>query len=183
VHLLTTAAESFQVNCLEFTINRSTIKRAPEHFRRRSSEAIKSTFINQNLNYIIVHWDSKLLPDILSNKNIDRLPVIVSASNVEKLLGVPVLTPGTGEKISSAVYNLLLDWNLVDKVQAFVFDTTASNSGRLYGACEKLLKRDILFFACRHHIFEIVLQAVFAHVKITVKNCPDIPLFKRFKNY
>jgi len=45
VHLLTAAAESFQVNCLEFTINRSTIKRAREHFCKQSSEAIKSTFI------------------------------------------------------------------------------------------------------------------------------------------
>lgn len=84
------------------------------------------------------------------------------------------------------MYNLLLDWNLVDKVQAFVFDTTASNSGRLNGSCvllEQLLNHDILFFACRYHIFEIVLQAVFAHVKITVMNGPDIPLFKRFKNH
>jgi hypothetical protein len=32
VHLLTAATESFQVNCLEFIINRSTIKRAREHF-------------------------------------------------------------------------------------------------------------------------------------------------------
>jgi len=74
VHLLTAAAESFQVNCLEFTINRSIIKRAREHFRKQSSEAIKSTFIDQNLNYLIVHWDSKLLPDILSKESIDRLP-------------------------------------------------------------------------------------------------------------
>lgn len=58
------------------------------------------------------------MPDILSKENIDRLPVIVSASNVEKFLGVPALTSGTREKISLAVYNLLLDWNLVDKVQA-----------------------------------------------------------------
>ena len=173
------------MNCLEFTINRSTIKRAREHFRKQSSEAIKSTFIDQNLNYIIVHWDSKLLPDILSKEIIDRLPAIVLASNVEKLLGVPALNSGTGKEISSAVYNLLLDWNLVDKVQAFVFDTTASNSGRLNGACvllEQLLNSDILLFACRHHIFEIVLQAVFAHVKITVTSGPDIPLFKRFKS-
>lgn len=44
VHLLTAAAESFQVNFLEFTINRSTIKRAREHFRKQSAKGIKSTF-------------------------------------------------------------------------------------------------------------------------------------------
>lgn len=103
VHLLTAVAENFHVNCLEFTINGSTIKWFHEHFRKQSSEANKSTVIDQNFNYLIVHWDSKLLPDILSKENIDRLPVIVSASNVEKLLGVPALTSGTGEKISSVV--------------------------------------------------------------------------------
>lgn len=84
------------------------------------------------------------------------------------------------------MYNLLLDWDLIDKVQAFVFDTTSSNSGRLNGGCvllEQLLNRDVLFFACRHHVFEIILQAVFSYVKVTVMNGPDIPLFKRFKNF
>lgn len=182
VHLLTAAAESFQVNFLEFTINRSTIKR--EHFHKQSAEAIKSTFFDLNLNYVNVHWDSKLLPNIISKENVDRLPIIISSSNVEKLLGVNALASDTGKEISSAVYNLLLDWDLIVKVQAFVFDTTSSNSGRLNGACvllEQLLNRDILFFACRHHVFEIILQAVFSYVKVTVMNGPDIPLFKRFK--
>lgn len=182
VHLLTAAAESFQVNFLEFTINRSTIKH--EHFHKQSAEAIKSKFFDLNLNYVNVHCDSKLLPNIISKENVDRLPIIISSSNVEKLLGVPALASDTGKEISSAVYNLLLDWVLIVKVQAFVFDTTSSNSGRLNGACvllEQLLNRDILFFACRHHVFEIILQAVFSYVKVTVMNGPDIPLFKRFK--
>lgn len=83
---------------------------------------------------------------MISKENMDRLPVIVSALNVEKLLGVPALTLGTGKEISSAVFGILEDWDLIDKVQAFVFDTTASNSGRLNGACdllEQLLNRDI----------------------------------------
>jgi hypothetical protein len=56
------------------------------------------------------------LPDISSKENIDRFPVILLALNVKKLLGVSALTSGTEEKISSEVYSLLLDWNLVDKV-------------------------------------------------------------------
>jgi len=79
----------------------------------------------------------------------------------------------------------LYDWCLLDKVEAFVFDTTASNSGRLNGACillEQKLNRNILFFACRHHICLIVLQAVFVTSKLSVMSGPDIPLFKRFKN-
>jgi hypothetical protein len=66
-----------------------------------------------------------------------------------------------------------------------LFDTTASNTGRLNGACtllEKSLDREILFLTCRHHIFELVLQGVFTKVKLFSMTGPDILLFKRFQN-
>jgi hypothetical protein len=100
------------------------------------------------------------------------------------LLGVPEITAASGNEVSaSAVYNTLEDWNLVENVQAFGFDTTASKTGRLKGACtilEQKLERDVLYFGCRHHVFEIVLAAVFTKCKFTVSG-PDIPLFKRFQ--
>lgn len=185
VHLLTAAAESFNVNTSEYIINRSSIKRAREKCREKLSETIKSNFLNINHQYCVVHWDSKLLPGLTGRDTVDRLPVIITAPKVEQLLGVPQLSSGKGNEICSAVYNTLNDWCLLDKVEAFVFDTTASNSGRLNGACillEQKLNRNILFFACRHHIFEIVLQAVFGSSKLSVMSGPDIPLFKRFKN-
>lgn len=114
MHLLRATAEGFEVNCLELTINWSTVKRACKNFCKQLSKAIEPTFIDQNLNYVIVHWDSKQLSDILSIKIIDRLFVNVSASNEQKCLGVSNLTSGTGKEISLTVYNLLLDWNLVD---------------------------------------------------------------------
>jgi hypothetical protein len=82
-----------------------------------------------------VHWDSKLLPDLTRKDTIDHLLVIITALNVEQLLRVPQLPSGNGNKICSAVYNTLNDWCLLDQVEDFVFDTTASNSGRLNGAC------------------------------------------------
>lgn len=36
--------------------------------------------------------------------------------------------------------------------------------------------------ACRHHVFEIILQSVFVGSKFAPSSGPDIPLFKRFKN-
>jgi len=95
------------------------------------------------------------------------------------------LSSGTGKEISSAVYDALNEWNMLEKVQAFVFDTTASNSGRLNGSCvllEQMLNRPILFLACRHHILEIILQTVFSYSKLTTMFGPEIPIFKRFKN-
>lgn len=66
-----------------------------------------------------------------------------------------------------------------------MFDTTASYFGRLKGACvllERKLGRNVLFLACRHHIFEIMLQAVFIEAKFAPSSGPDVALFKRFVN-
>jgi hypothetical protein len=60
--------------------------------------------------------------------------VIITALNVEQLLGVSQLSSGSGNEICSAVYNTLNDWCLLDQIKDFVFDIIASNSGRLIGA-------------------------------------------------
>jgi len=107
VHLLTAVAECFQVNCSEFVINRTSIKKVRENIRKQTSETIKTNFLNFDLNFVVLHWDSKLLPDLLNRKNVERLPIIVTAPNVEKLLGIPPLISGAGKDICSAVHNTL----------------------------------------------------------------------------
>jgi len=74
-------------------------------------------------------------------------------------LGVPKLTAGTEEQEAEAVFGLLNQWRLVNKVQATSFDTTAGNTGRLNGACtllEKKMGHDLLWLACRHHVMELI---------------------------
>lgn len=185
VHILTACVEAVSLNPNDFVINRTSIKRARETFRKNTSMDVKSKFYEMNLNFVVVHWDSKILPDITGKYKVDRLPVIATAPNVEQLLGVPELSSGTGREMASAVYDILQEWSLLDIVQAVVFDTTASNTGRLNGAChllEQKLERDVLHLACRHHIYEIVLQGVFHEIQVSPSTGPDIPLFKRFKN-
>lgn len=185
VHLLTACVDAVHLSPSEFVINRTSIKRAREGFRKKTSLNVKSNFNELNLNYVAIHWDSKILPDITAKSKVDRLPIIATALNVEQLLGVPQLSSGTGREIASAVYDILQEWSLLDIVQAVVFDTTASNTGRLHGACHILtqkLGREVLHLACRHHVYEIVLQGVFSEVQLSPSTGPDIPLFKRFKN-
>lgn len=70
-------------------------------------------------------------------------------------------------------------------MQAFVFDTTTPNSGRLNGSCvllEQILNKPILLLACRHHILEIILQLAFSYSKLTTMSGPEMSIFKRFKN-
>ena len=64
------------------------------------------------------------------------------------------------------------------------FDTTSSNTGRMNGACvliEQGLKVEMLFLACRHHILELVVGAVFTTC-LGVSASPEVLLFKRFKS-
>lgn len=185
VHLITACIEAVALDTNDFAVNRTSIRNARQIFRENNTSNIKSKFIDLNLNYGIVHWDSKILPTLVGKEKCDRLPVVVTALKTEQLLGVPHLSSGTGSEICSAVYDELENWGLLEKIQGFVFDTTAPNSGRLNGACvllEQKLGRNILFLACRHHIFEIILQAVFIEAKFAPSSGPDIPLFKRFVN-
>jgi hypothetical protein len=166
VHLLIACAEVLNVDVNDYAINRSLIKRTRESFRYQISFEIKTAFHQLNLSSVVVHWDSKILPNLIGTENVDRLPVIITAPNVEQLLGVLHLSSSTGKEMSSAVYDTLKDWNMLVKVQAFVFDTTAFNSGKLNGSCvllEQMLNRPILFLANGQHIFEIILQSVFLY--------------------
>ena len=66
-----------------------------------------------------------------------------------------------------------------------VFDTTSSNTGPNNGACARLefyLDQKMLHFACRHHIYEIVLRATF-ELYMGGTSAPKVLLFERFQKF
>ncbi|GBP54469.1 hypothetical protein EVAR_47338_1 [Eumeta japonica] len=66
----------------------------------------------------------------------------------------------------------------------FCFDTTAVNTGLRAGACillEQKIEKDALWLACRHHIMEIVLEAVVVQA-LGPSSGPEILIFKRFRS-
>jgi hypothetical protein len=65
------------------------------------------------------------------------------------------------------------------------FDTTASNTGSQAGACvllEKMLGRELISLACRHHIMELIVAKVFDAL-MGPSSGPNIKLFQRFGEY
>lgn len=86
-------------------------------------------------NYV-VHWDGKLLSDIVGSDTVDRLPIVLSSSGEEQLLGVPKLISGTGIEQATAVHSILNHWGVSQYVKAVCFDTAATNTGIIL----KLLK-------------------------------------------
>ncbi|KAE9528104.1 hypothetical protein AGLY_012526 [Aphis glycines] len=177
VHILIATAQSLGCNANNIAINRSIIRRNRVFLRQKVSDDIKVSFKPDCP--LTVHWDGKILPDITGKDNVDRLPILVSGDGVSKLLSVPKLESGTGEAISNAVIASLFDWSITDRVQSLSFDTTASNTGHINGAC-KLIKekigRKLLYLACRHHILEIVLGAIFTFDPEEWENMPDYQL-------
>lgn len=182
VHLLVAVAEALGHDVHNLIINRTSIKNRRQNIRQNVAECIKKNF-NTESNAVILHWDGKLLPSSKLMRQ-ERLPVIVTFDGTEQLLGVPKLNSGTGEQIAASVFQLLLEWNLTEKVNALCCDTTVSNTGTNKGACailEKKLNKELLYLPCRHHIYEIILRSVFELKMKHHSSGPEIQLFKRFQ--
>jgi len=168
----------------EVALSRSSIQRARSANRSRTASDAKSAF--NPTAPLIVHWDGKLLPDVTGHEKVDRLPVIVTGTDTDRLLGVPKLASGTGQAQADAVVDCLKEWNISQKVRGLCFDTTSSNTGRLNGASciliERGLDKNLLHFVCHHHVLEIVLEKVFTALKVTAASSGPEFLFYSCRN-
>jgi len=102
-----------------------------------------------------------------------------------QLLNVLKLPNGTGSEMAKAVGGALEDWDFTERIGGMSFDTTSSNTGLKNGACvliEQQLKKDLLYFACRHHVLELLLAAAFTTV-IGPTSGPTVIMFKRFQGH
>ncbi|GBN04125.1 hypothetical protein AVEN_232542-1 [Araneus ventricosus] len=186
VFILEATIDALGCNIDEFPISKSSIQRIRTEKRRERAENIKIDFQNKVPDVVTLHSDGKLLPALSARKSKEeRLPIVISYGLKEQLIAVPRLDNSTGKEQEQAFWKAILDWNLENKVQILCCDTTASNTGRFNGACallEQTFYSEMLFFVCRHHVYELVLKAVF-EVKIEqVTTSPDIPLFKKLKD-
>ncbi|KZS06441.1 Cc8K15.2-like protein, partial [Daphnia magna] len=116
--------------------------------------------------HVVVHWDTKLIKKDNGEVN-DRIAILMSGFpqlEIPKLLDVPVISDSTGSS-------------------QHVFDTTSSNTDRFKG-CATCLEKSrgcaVLWFTCRHHVFEIHVQHV-AKENIGKRNQPSETLIKRYQ--
>lgn len=56
-----------------FVINRTSIQRCRQIFRKERASLIKDKFQESNLQDVVLHWDAKLLPNLVGKDIIDRL--------------------------------------------------------------------------------------------------------------
>ena len=96
---------------------------------------------------------------------------------------MPALDDSTGITIANSVYSSLEDWGLLDLVQAVSADTTNANFGCRNGAAvifERMIEKDLLYLACRHHIMELIIGAAFK-AKMPDVTGPNVPIFGKFR--
>lgn len=167
----------------DVSVSRTTIQRARKMNLKLFADAQQEAFSCEQP--LLLHWDGKLLPDIAGGtEQVDRIAILVTGGDIEQLLGVPKIARGTGEQQCNACVAALGNWQLKHLIEGMVFDTTASNTGLKKGACallEKDLGKELVWIACRHHMFEVVLSDVFSVTVGPSGGGPEIELFKRFK--
>ncbi|KAK2727011.1 hypothetical protein QYM36_007756 [Artemia franciscana] len=183
VFVIAETANSLGMTIDQLALNRDSVRRLRAKHRIHSSASIRAKF--QSDVPLVVHWDGKLIPDLIGKEKVDRLPVLVSGKEVLQLLTVAKLPSGTGEAQASAVFGAIEDWGIPGNIRAMCFDTTSSNIGRMSGDCvllEQKLGKELLCLGCRHHIMELVIAAAF-RVCMGSTSSPEVPLFKRFQDY
>lgn len=63
-------------------------------------------------NLATIHWDSKMLPDLMTNEKVERFAIVLSQTSGVELLGVPKIDYETGECQAEAIFTKLFEWNL-----------------------------------------------------------------------
>lgn len=184
VQIIAAVANSLGVDVKTLILNPDSFRKIRDKVRKTRAENIMELFFKYDFTFITLHWDGKLLPDPNNTSfKVDRVPILASTNDLVQILDVPRLDFSTGTLQADALLKALQRWSLTDMVEAVCMDTTASNTGCNLGAAtllEELLHKDLLWMPCRHHIFEIVLGAIFT-LKISVSTGPENSEFKKFQ--
>ena len=167
----------------------STSKRVSREIIDNDAEIFRSnitTRVKSSNDPVIVHFDGKIIRDFTkaTDETKDRLCVLIRHAGETFLLGVPGLDHGTGEAQFDAIVELLNKFEIGGYLHGLCFDTTASNTGRLKGACSRLAEfhgRPLLLLACRHHIGEVHITHFNSEVEAASTKAPENLLFKKLK--
>ena len=171
------------VNLTQTTLSVATINRRRHAHRVTINKSIRRDY-NSGGTIVTVHFDEKKIKGREQIQN--RLAIAVTSFKGCKLLAIPHIADGQSRTIAQHVFETLKDWNLANDVRGLCFDTTGANTGWKSGSAPLLstmLPHDVLFFACRHHIAELLLSKIFELTVEKDSKGPTICIFSRFKSW
>ena len=109
--ILTSAVNVAGGSLSSVVLSKTSVHRHREQLCQTAARKIQATY---EASKCVVHWGSKLLPDVTGEGDavVDRLPVLVTSlvDGCTKLLVVPKLTCGFGLETSKSVVQHLEEW-------------------------------------------------------------------------
>lgn len=187
--ILAAIARSLDVDLTECVFSTSTLLRRRKAHRETIEAVVKDEFLATIKTGLVVHWDGKRLKDTTSegndqrNSKVDRIAIVVTGLNIQKIIAIAKSEDGTGVEVAETVHEHLNEWGILDSIVAMCTDTTSANTGEIQGACvlfEVLLNRNVIYLACRHHMFEVIIGGVFIML-FGETTGPTIEMFEHFK--
>lgn len=189
VIILAAISRALEVDLTECVFSTSTLLRRRSDHREVIKEVVKNEFLASIKSGLVVHWDGKRLKDTTNeehderNRKVERIAIVVTGLDTQKILAIARSDDGTGVVVSDTVYEHLEAWTILETIIAMCTDTTGANTGCTNGACvllEQMMGRNLVYFACRHHMFELIIGAVF--IKLFGETTgPNIEMFENFK--
>uniref|UniRef100_A0A336KH69 CSON002732 protein n=1 Tax=Culicoides sonorensis TaxID=179676 RepID=A0A336KH69_CULSO len=106
-------------------------------------------------------FDGKALVDIdkKDKSRHERIVILLTGLNKEKLIGVKKVSPGTGVNVGNNIVAVCREIG-VKKLQYCNYDTCSVNTGSTKGALstiESQMEGSFLHLSCRHHVYELPL--------------------------
>ncbi|KAK3909534.1 2,3-dihydroxyphenylpropionate/2,3-dihydroxicinnamic acid 1,2-dioxygenase [Frankliniella fusca] len=158
----------------------STLWRNRVRDRAARAREIREAFkANKGKKVLTVHWDGIKLDPLVptrGRKVEERLPFLVSGPDVSQLLGARAIPSSSGEHTAEEVVRCINEWECAENITALCSDTPTGNTGYNIGAAvriEEALGKPLLYFACRHHILELIPKGLFDQM-VEKSTSPDI---------
>ncbi|KAJ6648133.1 hypothetical protein Bhyg_03358 [Pseudolycoriella hygida] len=189
VIILAAIARALDVDLTECVFSTSTLLRRRAAHREVIKADVKNEFLASIASGLVVHFDGKRLKDTTNqekderNKKVDRIAIVVTGLNIQKVLAIAKTDDGSGLEVSDTVHEHLEAWSILESIVTMCTDTTRANTGEINGACvllEKKLKRNVIYLACRHHMLELIIGAIFVML-FGETTGPYTEMFENFK--
>lgn len=160
----------------------STARRVRIKAREDAAKSIKRQF-NPDCP-VSIHWDGKIFKG--NQKDDKRLAVVASFQGQSKLLETAPVRNGYATTYTEKISGIIYQWGLEDRVNSICFDTEPTNAGGQGGVAFLLqveLEKELLLFACRHHIMELMLKEAFTFTieKGILSKSPYVQIFRDFR--
>lgn len=149
---------------VNYCVSKSHLQNQLSKLRSSEKNDTIEQLINSNSD-LLLQFDTKTCSALNKRHLGSNLRLIIILRNETNVVTLgPYTISGHGaEPCSTKIISVITEYNLRNRIVGIVCDTESTNTGHLTGVCvriEEFLERELLYFMCRHHIYDLVLKHV-----------------------